>query len=691
MKSLLTPINIFLLLLLVVVVMTITSLYILKEQYYYFWDYANYFQQTNDLVIQLKKSPLEAVVTFLLSLLDDYTQLPLIPVLPFRLLLGPSRLSFILSLALAHIIPFCLTMGAIATQVIPAKPRTVFWLTAFATLLMPPVWIPVFRGFPDIGGATLLMLATLFYWRDVNLEHRRQIKHIAIFLALAVLFRRHFIYEVRVFLVSIVAYNILSFIPRLLNNFRENWPHLRHLCWRVGQIALLFAIFTFIVLIKALFINYRALYASYEMSSGENFVYYGQAYGWVLWGLAFLGFVWGCFERSLFQPKLRFVALFGMLSVLQWLFFAKQVSVQYTTHFLPFVILGICLLGWIVWLKQRLFIRILLLGLQPFLLIFNVAVGLDFVEKIKLPIQSIFAKREPPLFREDYQVIAKLVNYLRHLSHPDQQFYIAASSYTLNYSVVTVAEQQHFGEPIVPIVRTTNIDSRDFYPLNSLLKSHYVVVANPFQHHVAPQEQRLVQGVVDMFNQNVAIAQDFAPLPQKFQLEHGVTVQIYKRIRPTSLETIFATLALMRSQVSRVPGQEPYWLDIKSEQRSDIIKDPLLGIVQVLRLQITNRIPASLLYFGKIPDKVKVTGLLSISKCPTSTFPVSLNLSTLDRNGEILSQQTKIYPNSQLAPFEIMISGQNAAFLKLNLRVNPKNETLTSCRAELNLLKVSSQ
>jgi hypothetical protein len=691
MKKFLTPINILLFFLLVIAVVTITSLYVSKEQYYYFWDYSTYFQKTNDLFIQLKTSPIEAVFAFIISLFDDYTQLPLIPVLPFRLLLGPSRLGFILSLALAHILPFCLTMGAITTQVISAKPRTVFWWTAFATLLMPPVWIPIFRGFPDLGGATLLMLAVLFYWRDVALEHRLQIKHIAIFLSLSVLFRRHFIYEVRAFLIAIFLYNILIFTPELQNNFRQAWPRLKTLFWRVGYIAFWFALFTFIVLIKALFINYRVLYASFEMSSIENFLYYGRAYGWLLWGLAFLGLSWGCFERSLFQPKLRFMALFGMLSVLQWIFFAKQVSVQYTTHFLPFVILGVVLFGWIVWLKRRLPLQIILLGLQSFLLLLNVAIRLDFFGKMKLPIQAVFAKSEPPLFREDYRAVADLVDYLRHLSNSDKQFYIASSSYTLNYSTIAVVEQQRFGKPIVPIARTTNIDSRDFYPLNSLLKSHYVVVANPFQYHVAPQEQKLVKGVVEMFDRKVAIAQDFVPLPQKFQLEQGVTVQIYERIRPTSLETIFATLALMQKQTSRLPGQESYWLDIKSEQPSDIIKDPLLDIVQVLRLQITNQTPTSLLYFGKIPDKVKVTGLLSISKCPTSGFPISLNLSTLDRNGEVLSQQTKIYPNSQLTPFEITTSGQNAAFLKFNLKVNSKNETLTSCRAELNLLKVSSQ
>jgi hypothetical protein len=86
-----------------------------------------------------------------------------------------------------------------------------------------------------------------------------------------------------------------------------------------------------------------------------------------------------------------------------------------------------------------------------------------------------------------------------------------------------------------------------------------------------------------------------------------------------------------------------------------------------------------------------VTGLLSISKCPSSTSSISLNLSTLDQNGKVLLQQTKNYPNSPLVPFEITISGQNASFLKFNLMADSENEALRSCRAELNLLKVSQQ
>jgi hypothetical protein len=322
---------------------------------------------------------------------------------------------------------------------------------------------------------------------------------------------------------------------------------------------------------------------------------------------------------------------------------------------------------------------------------FNLLYAISANLKLAYPISLLFSKKEAPLFREDYKSIESLVKYLRAHSNSNQKIYVAASSYTLNYSVFTVAEQQLFGKSILPISRNSNIDSRDFYPLNGLLQAHYVVVALPYQYHVDPKEQTVVKVVVNAFRENWIIAQDFTPLPQTFALEHGVTVRIYKRIRPTSFSTILETLAKMRSQVSRIPGQEPFWLDLKSEQPSAIIQDPLLRMVQVLRLQINNQTPASLLYYGQIPTHSKVSGLYSISKCPNTTEPIALKLSTLDKNGTILLQTIKSYPTSQLAPFELKISGQNAAFMRLDLILEANSKTFVSCRAELNLLKVSSQ
>lgn len=314
-----------------------------------------------------------------------------------------------------------------------------------------------------------------------------------------------------------------------------------------------------------------------------------------------------------------------------------------------------------------------------------------FSFNIKIFTTALLPKKELPLFREDFDEVKSLVKYLRLNSNSGKKIYIASSSYTLNYSVFAVAEQQLFEKSILPISRNSNVDSRDFYPLVGLLQAHYVVVALPYQFHVDPREQSVVKVVVDAFTQSWAIAQDFTLLPQTFTLKHGVTVQIYERVRPTSFPTILETLAKMRSQVSRIPGQEPFWLDLKSEQPTAIIQDPLLKMVQILRLQISNQEPASLLYFGKIPENVKVSGLYSISKCDNVSDPISLKIATLDKVGNVITQNIKTYPKSQLNPFELQISGQNASFMKLEINVDSKTNASVTCRAELNLLKVSPQ
>jgi hypothetical protein len=685
-------IDIFLLSGLITFSLLLTHFYISQEQYYYYWDYARSFQQLNDLIDSFQKSALEGIGLLLISLFDDYTQLPSIPLLPLRIILGGSRLGFISGLVLAYVIPFSLIMGLTLSRIILVKPRLVFWSTSLFSLLIPSVWIPIFRGFPDIGGSALISLAILNYWQDSNLKTKNQRIFIAFLLGIAVLFRRHFIYSVRALILTIIIYKLIEISPKYRRRVTLFLKYLKIFSLRIAHVLFLFGAFSFIVIIKALFINYRALYSSYEASATSNAEFYIQAFGLIICVSSITGFICAQQNKSIDRRTSDFLFLFGLISIIQWLFFAKQINIQYVTHFLTFIIPGNYLLIHIIFSKFNQPIRntFLIFSMFFYSLNFLCAIGTNF--KFIYPISLLFSKKESPLFRQDYESVASLVKYLRVHSNSSQKIYVAASSYTLNYSVFTVAEQQLFGKSTLPISRNSNIDSRDFYPLNGLLQAHYVVVASPYQYHIDPKEQTVVKVVVDAFKENWAIAQDFTPLPQTFALEHGVTVRIYERIRPTSFTTILETLAKMRSQVSRIPGQEPYWLDLQSEQPSAIIQDSLLRMVQVLRLQITNKTPTSLLYFGKIPEQAKITGLYSIIKCPNTSGSISLQISTLDKNGTVLAQTKKNYSKSELAPFELQITGQNAAFIRLSLRVNSNNQSLiSSCRAELNLLKVSQQ
>ncbi|WP_404783858.1 hypothetical protein [Altericista sp. CCNU0014] len=685
------PIDILFFILLIALSVTITFFYVSKEQYFYYWDYSRSSEQISDLITSFEKSPFEGIGLFIISLFDDYTQLPSLPMLPFRIIFGESRLGFIYSLVLAYIVPFCLVMGTMLSKAILFNTRSVFWTASFFTLLVPPVWISVFRGFPDIGGSTLISLAILTYWQNSSLKNSRQRYWIAILFAITVLFRRHFIYSIRAFVIAVFIYKICEILLKYKSNLSRALKYITIFSIRLIYVLILFAAFAFIVILKALSINYRVLYASYETSVASNIQYYAQSFGLILLSFALTGFVLGCLSALTSRRRINFLALFSVVSIFQWIFFAKQINVQYVTHFLPFIVFGNYILIWNLFKSLFKSWSIIVLAINAFILILNSIFAFSPVIKLSSGFSSFFSKQEPPLFRKDYYTIKTLVEFLRSKTSSEKRIYVAASSYSLNYSVFTVAEQQLFGKSILPIARNANIDSRDFYPLNGLLQARYVVVAFPFQYHVDPKEQTVIKVVVDAFTQNWAIAQDFAPLPAKFKLENGSTVRIYERIRPTSFPTILDTLAAMRSQVSRVPGQEPFWLDLKSGQPSAIIKDPLVKLVQVLRLQITNRTPASLLYYGKIPKQAKVTGLLSISKCPNSSEPISLKLSTLDKDGKVLLQTIESVSNSQLTPFEIKISARNASYMKLNLMVESNNPALIFCRAELNLLNVSPQ
>jgi hypothetical protein len=57
-----------------------------------------------------------------------------------------------------------------------------------------------------------------------------------------------------------------------------------------------------------------------------------------------------------------------------------------------------------------------------------------------------------------------------------------------------------------------------------------------------------------VFDQKWEFASDFAQLPEHFKLGKDTDITIYKRIRPTSIQTIVATLDKMTRAVPETPG-----------------------------------------------------------------------------------------------------------------------------------------
>ncbi|HEY9833229.1 MAG TPA: hypothetical protein V6D26_21935 [Stenomitos sp.] len=227
----------------------ITTAYISSEHNFHWW--IDWYARTLDIVTTWRESPGEALELIQRSLVAERNRLFTLPLIPFILVFGSSRLVYEIALALVYLLPFALVMGAIATQLIRVHTRPVFWATAFLTLLIPVSWIPTFMGIPDTGGAVFLGLATFVYLQDIRLKTWWRMPLIGCLMGAAILLRRPFVYAGVTFLAAVSLQAFLLFLAEVgkpplqemtekqalslrenLNPIRQPWRWLRS---RVGR------------------------------------------------------------------------------------------------------------------------------------------------------------------------------------------------------------------------------------------------------------------------------------------------------------------------------------------------------------------------------------------------------------------------------------------------------------------------
>jgi hypothetical protein len=670
----------------------ISTIYISHEQYFYFWDYSHYSNLVNELASKLHESPFKAIECFVDYLVDDYTQIPSLPLVPFALLFGNSRQVFILSLSLVYIVPFCLITGKISTEIFPSLPRHFFWTTAFLTLFTPATWVSILRGYPDLGGASIISLATLLYWKDPQLKKRNQIIQLAGLLAFSAWFRRPFAYSVRAFLVTIFLMSILDYYAHRKQEPKPALKEFRRIVIQISKITIWFIIFSPVLIIKILFIDYRNLFASYEMSTYEVCNYYIHEFGWLVFLSTILGYSLGLFNQVGRNRKYIFFLLMGVISIFQWIFFAKQNGSHYTTIFISFVIIGlVTLLVSSIKISTKIdrksvFISCIVIGS----IINNMLFALTSLGGINFKLRSLFPVTKTPLYRSDFNEVTRLLDFLRENSTKNKAIYVAASSQTLTSDTLIAAEKQVYGTKKLNVLRTSNIDSRDTYPLNELLKSHFVVVATPTQYHLPAQEQKVVKVAVDAFDKSWSFSKDFKKIPVEFFLENGVKVNIYERIRETPFTTILETLQSINKIINRNQARETQWLMLQSEQPINISKD-IFRTVQLYDIPLTPEQSSSFLYFGPIPPSIRLQGKLSTSHCP-NLGKLELRIAAMNQQGQFLNSQALAYPIDKDINIVSKTLPPHVTYLHLEIKRfdRPKKESEHECFISMNNVVITA-
>lgn len=696
-RRLLTGAGLFLLLCLFVLLFS--HFYVRAEHYFYFWDIANYWNLAGAETAAFRASPVWAFYSVMKSLAVDYNRVFTVPLLPILAAFGNSRAVFVSSLALVYLVPFALVLGAIASKLIPYHRRAVFWSTAVLAVLTPAIWAPTLRGWPDVGAAFLIALAIWVHLEEGRFTRTARIFLIGFLAVAAMLFRRQYAYDAVAIYGALSLQAIVLFAEQARKSWRKAFRQILDSVVYVGLVGVV-SIFTLVLigwpfLFHVLGHSYLALYSSYAESLSEVSRSYLSGFGWGLWALAILGFVLGIWTRVLSSSPTLVVLFFGAISALEWIVVVRQWGPQYGLHFALVVVLGVVSLGWTIWARTGGIARsAILTALALFLVLnfVNAVVPAKWITNEQL--QSVFTPNYPPLVRNDYNTVAQLIAYLRTVTK-GKATYVVASNSVLNPDMVKNAERILYGRQAarLRVLTVPEIDSRDFYPLEPLLKARFVVLLTPFQHHLAVKNQEVMKTVYDAFTKHWAISRDFAALPARFVLENGTVVHVYRRIRTTSSETALQTLLAIQERVRAVPGGQTGWLILGQLPQSTVtqVGNDTYSLKTLLFGTSGSGATTSFAYSKALPKQARVSGAITFGDDRCST--VALHFLLVGRQGGLITHVADIVHRAEDSPrFDSpTFRTQGTTDLMLNISRTNRNDPAGSCAVTINDLKVSGE
>jgi hypothetical protein len=148
--------------------------------------------------------------------------------------------------------------------------------------------------------------------------------------------------------------------------------------------------------------------------------------------------------------------------------------------------------------------------------------------------------RVRPAVRADLQEVERLLDFLDRMTTQRPGYvYVLGCTGTLSEQTLAFANRSlgtDFSSPRL-ILQAANVDRRDGFP-SMLLEASYVVVPDPAQINMRPEDQQVVVMPTHSFLDDRDIALAFRRLPEDFELEGGVTVSVFERERPNTRQEL---------------------------------------------------------------------------------------------------------------------------------------------------------
>lgn len=297
----------------------LSAVYVDLEEPVYYWDFAAYFNMFNQQGALLIESPFEWLSQLSTSIAtEDYGVAILVPLMPFHIVFGGSRLSFVAGIVAVYLVPAALFIGRLSYLEAASEAPSRSWIAVwFAAFVYTPFWAPTLRGMPDVAGCLTLTAATCFVWKSKFLTREPVLSGISVgaCLWLAFVLRRWYAY-------AAIGIAVSAALMGLLRIARErDLPAFRNAVLGGACVVLLIAAttlnFQLPLIARILGTSYGDLYSGYRTNLASQLGEIGSRLSYVSWALIISGLYISVVRRN------RFALFCAMASVLTFLFFTR--------------------------------------------------------------------------------------------------------------------------------------------------------------------------------------------------------------------------------------------------------------------------------------------------------------------------------------------------------------------------------
>ena len=590
-----------------------------SSRIYYFWDNRAY-QQITFQAWQAMSEGMNSWIGYLrASLTSDYNALFTLPLAPMMALFGSHRLVYILSVMILYFFPLAILCGLIGRELSATRSVPLMILITFLVLSLAAPWLALLLGYPDFAAALALACAIYIYLKDPVLESYTTMLGIAFLIAATILLRRHFAY-------AGLAFYAASGLVCLAQRWHRQgfWQALLNTGWRIGLAA--FASLIVMLLIapeftrRALLENYREVYSSYWQSLEVIIKFFGERLGLLSPLLALGGYLYAWRRRLLTSTGFAFINLMTGIWLLFWLILVRQNGPQYMLHVFPLWLgVGQGLLVYSLWHGRRW--QQVLGAICMALIVFAFVNTFWLYRWIPAEIKKSLPDPVLPLSDHafDYERYASMLNRLMDRMQNGERLYLAVSHGAMNRDVLLSAEEQLHGTHHLhqQIFFTADVDSRDWTPLPELLQADLIAVTVPFIPHLPPPEQDLIRAVMLAFVEAWPFSHDFERVEQfEFQALGGFQLKVYKRLRPTDIDTALDTFWRLRAHIEPAGWQQKSWINLAAS--TDWKVEGRVGEPAQINAISADTIPIRLAYYPMVSGAVTLQSRLEATGCSES-------------------------------------------------------------------------